>query len=152
MNSTIQPVLGEHQRETLRGLFVRYPDVQAVYLFGSVATGKAKRDSDLDLALVPRRGGSRISRLDVLADLARNGFDDVDVVILDTDDVVLKHQAVRLNQLVYAAPDFDHGSYYSRVVRQYLDFLPILETQRAAYKARLLHGQRRSHPKAVAET
>ena len=82
-------------------------------------------------------------KLDILADLARAGFCDVDLVSLATDDIVLKHEAVRQNRLVYQTDDFDRGAYFSRIVRQFLDFRPYLETQQRAYKQRVLNGQSR---------
>ena len=121
-------------------IFRQYPDIQAVYLFGSTASGKVHRESDLDLAIVPRRGTVRERRLDLLADLARHGFCDVDLVFLDTDDIVLKYEAVRQNRVIYQTEDFDRGGTYSLIVRQYLDFLPYLEVQRRAYKRRILDG------------
>ena len=124
----------------LPDIFRRYEDVQAVYLFGSAASGSTRPDSDIDLAVVPRSGSCRERRLDILADLVRAGFDDVDLVFLDTHDLVLKYEAVRQNRLVYAANDFDRGAFYSKVVRMYLDFQPYLERQRKAYKRRILHG------------
>ena len=124
----------------LADVFRSYDDVRAVYLFGSAASGNTRPDSDIDLAVVPRTGACRDRRLDMLADLVRAGFDDVDLVFLDTHDVVLKHEAVRQNRLVNAADDFDRGAYYSKVVRMYLDFQPYLERQREAYKRRILDG------------
>ena len=121
-------------------IFRQYPDIQAVYLFGSTASGKVHRESDLDLVIVPRRGTVRERRLDLLADLARHGFCDVDLVFLDTDDIVLKYEAVRQNRVIYQTEDFDRGGTYSLIVRQYLDFLPYLEVQRRAYKRRILDG------------
>ena len=121
-------------------IFRRYPGIQAVYLFGSVASGKAHPRSDLDLAVIPRHASVRAQKLDILADLARHGFCDVDLVFLDTSDIVLKYEAIRQNRLVYQAEDFDAAGTYSLIVRQYLDFLPYLEVQRAAYKRRILHG------------
>jgi len=121
-------------------IFRQYPDIQAVYLFGSTASGKVHRESDLDLAIVPRRGTVHERRLDLLADLARHGFCDVDLVFLDTDDIVLKYEAVRQNRVIYQTEDFDRGGTYSLIVRQYLDFLPYLEVQRRAYKRRILDG------------
>ncbi len=128
-------------RERLAQIFAQYPEIQAVYLFGSHASGRTHKESDLDLAVVPRNAGARPRKLDILADLACHGFDDVDLVFLDSNDIVLKHQAVRLNQLIYQADDFEPGVYYSKIVRQYLDFLPYLEVQRAALKRRILDGQ-----------
>jgi predicted nucleotidyltransferase len=36
----------------LKTIFEKYPEVQAVYLFGSIATGRANAGSDLDLAVL----------------------------------------------------------------------------------------------------
>ena len=125
----------------LSGIFAKYPEIQAVYLFGSTSTGRTHADSDLDLAVVLRPAAEVFPKLDILADLARAGFCDVDLVSLATDDIVLKHEAVRQNRLVYQTEDFDRGAYFSRIVRQFLDFRPYLETQRRAYKQRVLSGQ-----------
>jgi predicted nucleotidyltransferase len=127
--------------ERLRGLFERYEDIQAVYVFGSVARGTARAGSDLDLAIVPRGPALRSRKLDLLADLASLGFCNVDLLFLDRADVVTQYEAVRENRLIYEAGDFDRGAMYSRVVRQYLDFLPYLNLQRAAYKRRILSGE-----------
>lgn len=132
--------------EALARVFRKYPEVQAVYLFGSAAEGRTHAESDIDLAVVPRSPAARARRLDILADLAREGFCEVDLVFLDTDDIVLKYEAVRLNQVVYQTEDFDPGEMYSRVVRQYLDFLPYLQVQREAYKRSILNGSGRGHP------
>jgi len=74
----------------LQTIFARYPEIQAVYLFGSTAADTNRPDSDLDLAMVPRSKVLRRQKLDILADLAQAGFDNVDLVILDTKDLVLQ--------------------------------------------------------------
>jgi predicted nucleotidyltransferase len=126
-------------------IFTQYPEIQAVYIFGSHATGKVQQDSDLDLAVVPRDRQARDRKLDILADLARSGFDNVDLVFLDTDDIVLCYEAIKHNRLIYQTKDFDRGTLYSKVVRQYFDFQPYLKVQREAYKRRILNGQQRIH-------
>ena len=40
-------------------VFKKYPDIQAVYLFGSVAGGKANSQSDIDIAIYPRNSSLR---------------------------------------------------------------------------------------------
>lgn len=127
--------------EQLRTVFASYPQIQAVYLFGSAVTGRLRPESDIDLAIVARMPGVRSRKLDLLTDLARAGFCDVDLVFLDEADVVTQYEAVRHNRLIYAAEDFDRGALYARVVGRYLDFLPYLAVQRAAYKERILSGQ-----------
>ncbi|MCX7854959.1 MAG: nucleotidyltransferase domain-containing protein [Anaerolineae bacterium] len=138
--------------EALKRVFGKYPEVRAVYLFGSIAEGRKGPESDLDLAIVPRSPAARARRLDILADLARAGFCNVDLIFLDTSDIVLRYEAVRLNRVVYQAEDFDPGEMYSRIVRQYLDFLPYLQVQREAYRRRILHDSGRGHPQAVEQT
>ena len=71
--------------ECLRGIFERYPDIRAVYLFGPVA-GHGTR-SRVILTWPSSRGARRSLKLGLLADLARHGFCDVDVVFLDVDDI-----------------------------------------------------------------
>lgn len=127
--------------QKLADLFSAYPGIQAVYLFGSTLSGKTHEKSDLDLAVVPRDKTVRARKLDLLADLVRAGFENIDLVFLDTTDIVLKFEAVKHNRLLYQSPDFDRGGFYSLIVRQYLDFLPYLKVQREAYKKRILNGQ-----------
>lgn len=136
--------IGEKQKlpnlALLPGIFKQFPDIQAVYLFGSTASGKTHAESDLDLAIVPRTAKLRENQLQLLTELARQGFCDVDLVFLDTEDIVLKFEAVRQNRPIYTAPEFDHGSYFSLIIRQYFDFEPYLQVQREAYKRRILNG------------
>src|SRR5688572_15678690 len=120
-------------------IFKKYFGIQAVYLFGSAVTGKTHAESDLDLAIIPKDSSLRSQRLEILTELARYGFSDVDLVFLDSNDVVLKFEAVHQNRLLYCRSDFDAGDFFSLTLRQYFDFLPYLKTQREAYKRRVLH-------------
>ena len=132
--------LTEADLGNLAGVFREFDGVMAVYLFGSLAEGKARPDSDLDLAVVPRDSETRACKLDILTALTKLGFDSIDLVFLDTGDLFLSFQAVRHNRLVYAAPEFDHGSYFSLALRQYFDFEPYLRVQQAASARRLAGG------------
>jgi len=127
--------------ERLKTVFAQFPQIQAVYLFGSLAAGRGRPDSDLDLAVVSAHGRPSSEKLDILARLAREGFCNVDLVLLPKDDIVLQYEAVRMNRIVYCRPEFDSASFYSLVIRRYLDFIPYLNVQRQAYKERILHGQ-----------
>lgn len=75
--------MDEQQRRRMESVFRRHPGIRAVYVFGSVAEGQGRTGSDLDLAVIPDDGFSADNKLDLLADLARDGFCDVDLVILD---------------------------------------------------------------------
>ena len=125
----------------LTEVFGQFPEIRAVYVFGSAATGKQRPDSDLDLAVLARNDSFQTQKLDVLTTLTRQGFDNIDLVFLNTADTVTQYEAVRLNKLIYSTADFDRGAYYSKIVRLYLDLLPYLDVQRKAYKERLLSDQ-----------
>jgi uncharacterized protein len=127
--------------EILKTVFKGYPAIQAVYLFGSSASGRVHAESDLDLAVLADENSLCGRKLEILTELAKNGFCNVDLIFLPGDDIVLQHEAVRLNRIVYQRPDFDAASFFSLIVRRYLDFLPYLKVQREAYKQRVLHGQ-----------
>jgi predicted nucleotidyltransferase len=132
----------KYEQQKLGTIFARFPEIQAVYLFGSAATGWIHAESDLDLAIFSSPSIYH-QKLDILTELARHGFCDVDLIFLERADIVLRYEAIRLNRLVYATPEFDRGELYSNVVRQYLDFLPYLEVQRKAYKRRMLSDTKR---------
>jgi len=145
MKKTTQAIFPD--LKLLPGIFRKYPGVQAVYLFGSAASGKTHTESDLDLAVVPGDASARAAKLDILADLARNGFCNVDLIFLDTENILLKFQAVRQNRLLYSSEEFNPGDYFSLTLRQYFDFLPYLKIQRESDKRRFLHdGADRDYP------
>jgi predicted nucleotidyltransferase len=125
----------------LQSIFGKYKDIQAVYLFGSYASGKIHHESDIDLAIVPSNSNVRRKKLSILTDLASHGFCNVDLVFLDVNDIIVKFEAVRQNRIIYKTTNFNHGAYFSKVLRQYFDFVPYLNVQRQAYKERILNGK-----------
>lgn len=129
----------------LKNAFKKYPEIQAVYLFGSVVSGNIHQESDLDLAIISNDPKMRTHKLAILSDLARQGFGNVDLVFLDNKDIVLQYEAVRNNRVIYQAPGFDRGATYSKIIRQYLDFSPYLAVQRQAYKKRIIDGKGRDN-------
>jgi hypothetical protein len=128
-------------RQRAGQVFARYPFIEAVYLFGSHAAGRARPDSDVDLAVVGPRAAFAAQKLEILADLTSAGMNRIDLVCLDEADHLLCFEAVHANCLLYARPDFDHAGYFTRILREYFDFEPYLRIQRAAYKQRVLSGQ-----------
>ena len=124
----------------LPNIFKKFPYIQAVFLFGSLASGKTNQNSDIDLAILLKDLKYRSKKLEILAALAQNGFCHVDVVFFEGKDIVLEYEAVYHNRLIYAENDFDKGSFYSNTIRKFWDFYPYLKIQREAYKKRILNG------------
>jgi hypothetical protein len=102
----LQPVLAGH------------PDIEAVFLFGSHATGNARPESG------PGAGGTAYPAggAEARSTGGTAGFDNIDLVVPDEADPALKFEAARPNRLVFPRPGFDRGGYYARVIREYFDF------------------------------
>jgi len=127
---------------SLHEVFGRYPEVAGVWLFGSHAHGTASARSDVDLAIDPAqwsvalgtaRPSVRDRKLDLLADLVEAGFEDVDLVVLDRDDPVLRFEAIGPNRLVYAAPGYDPAEAFVQALRRYDDTARLRRLVREAY-------------------
>jgi len=78
------------------------PGIAALAVFGSRASGKARPDSDLDVAVLPAAGADRrelqVSVAVALADLSPEGR--VDVVLLDEAPELLRHNVLAGGRLV----------------------------------------------------
>ena len=124
----------------LKEIFKNYKEIDAVYLFGSQITGKLHPESDVDLGIITEVDDLKKRKLDILEDLAKAGFCNVDLVFFDEADITLKFEIIHKNFVIYKKPDFDQGEIFSNIIRKYLDFYHYLELQRRSYKKRLLNG------------
>ena len=121
------------------------PEIVFAYLFGSVAKGTAVNKSDVDVAVF----------LDPSFELNEEGFGylsvlteelsallgiRVDVVILNSARIVLKHQVLKSGILIYTKSNEARRAFHERTIRDYLDFKPALQVQREYMHKRLLNG------------
>jgi len=81
----------------LKEIFKNYKEIDAVYLFGSQVTGKLHPESDIDLGIVTEVEDLKKRKLDILEDLAKAGFCDVDLVFFDEADIALKFEIIHKN-------------------------------------------------------
>ena len=123
--------------EVLQDHFARSPgDLVCVYLFGSVARGEARPDSDVDVAVLfdakapgrapvdPLRGLHLAAELDGL--LGK----DVDVIDLETAPVDLIHRILRDGMLVLDRDPLARARFEVAARNHYFDLKPILEEYR----------------------
>ena len=137
---TSDPSISAADQRRVGDILGAFDGVEAVYLFGSVAEGRARPESDLDLAVVPRDQSVGEQKLEMLKRLAAAGFERVDLVFLDGSDQILQFHAVRQNRPLYTTQGFSHGSFFSLTLRQYQDLEPLLRVRHAAYRKRALGG------------
>ena len=111
-------MIDEHVEERLRAFFsARAPGVVSAYLFGSVAEGRAHRESDFDAGVLLERGlfpsaeermEHRITLGSELVDVLDSN--DVDVVILNDAPPELGRAIVTRGRRVYCADtEADHA-------------------------------------------
>lgn len=115
-----------------------FPEVTAVYLFGSFARGNPRRGSDIDIAVYtrgsysPRRRAR--ARTEYIGAAAKTlGTDRVDVVVLNQAPVVLRHEVFRDGKLLYVRDRDDLSRFRVICSREYLDTIPLRRTFEKAY-------------------
>ena len=114
----------------IQHLINKEPDVIFAYLFGSVATGNNRKDSDVDIAVYFSPELDKLERFDLrlkLADqLAVTLSSDVDLVDIISAPLSLRHQIMREGILISERCKSERVSFevYSR--REYFDFVRYL--------------------------
>jgi predicted nucleotidyltransferase len=101
--------------------------VIAAYLFGSVARGDARPDSDVDIAVLLEPTVAADQRFQTGRRVARRlteqtGFGAIDVVVLDDVPLALRGRVLREAVLLHGAKRPERVSYESRTLREFTDF------------------------------
>jgi predicted nucleotidyltransferase len=112
----------------------RRREIQAAYIFGSVASGRVRPDSDIDIAvLVGERfqSADRLKyRLDLMTDLGSSlKRRDVDVVVLNEASPLLAHRVLSKGILIFERSGSARVRFQVETASRYLDLVPMYETQ-----------------------
>lgn len=83
-----------HNDTVVARIRTRLPDVVAIYRYGSAGTTHERRQSDVDLAVLPSRPLTAEERLSLVADLAEVLGRDVDLVDLLKAPTVLRARII----------------------------------------------------------
>ncbi len=111
----------------------RQDDVRAAWLFGSMAEGRQRMSSDLDLAILGEREFGPERRLALIEALAGITGRPVDLVDLLVAGLPVARSAVLGGKLVYRGEREAYAEFLSRLLVDSADFLPYRER---ALKAR----------------
>ncbi|GGJ66711.1 putative nucleotidyltransferase [Anoxybacillus voinovskiensis] len=91
-----------------------------IYLFGSVATGHVRYDSDIDIAfLSDERSLDHYERFMLAQQLAERLQRDVDLIDLKQASTVFQAQIVSSGKVIYCADEQKKAEYEWRVLKMY---------------------------------
>ena len=119
-------------------------NISAAWVFGSVATGKDRADSDIDIAVLFIEGLDKQVRFDlrlsIAAELAGLTGREVDVIDMQAAPLFLQHQVSRFGYLLFEKDHAYRVAYDVKSRRQFLDFSPRLEIRNQQMINKVLEG------------
>ncbi|MBI3491746.1 MAG: nucleotidyltransferase domain-containing protein [Acidobacteria bacterium] len=121
-------------------------EIRAAYVFGSVATGRAREDSDVDVAVLlgrPLPASRSLSyRLKLMTELgAALQRSDVDVIILNDASPLLAHRVLSKGKLAFERSASDRVRFQVKTAGLYADLMPMFETHIRYLKKRVREGR-----------
>ncbi|MEE9383974.1 MAG: nucleotidyltransferase domain-containing protein [Nannocystaceae bacterium] len=131
MDSSLQ----ERLRSTVSGFASR---AIAVYVFGSLARGTDREDSDIDLGVLLREMPAEpLARLgqDIAAELTQELGREVDVVILNEAPADLVHRVLRDGILLLESDRSARIAFEVAARNRYFDLKPILDEYRGTRRS-----------------
>ena len=95
--------------------------VSAVFLFGSQATGKSRKDSDFDIAVITKNATRN-------QELAVSGYNNqyFDVSILERLPLIIQFRVIKEGKLLYCKDEKFLNEVKLKILRNYLDFVPFI--------------------------
>ncbi len=122
--------------ESIRAVLTRHPEIRLAILFGSIATGRASRESDVDLAVAAERALNVDEKMALMAELAEATGRPIDLIDLHTVGEPLLAQIIKRGLRILGTDER-----YAELIKRHLfeeaDFMPyyrrILDERRAAW-------------------
>lgn len=104
--------------------------IKLLYIFGSYAKGINNEKSDVDIAVLLENDYNPLDKLNFLGDLCDTlKRDDIDLVILNSANSVLKHQVIKYGRLIYMEDEITKVFFESGVQKEYMDMEYFRKTQ-----------------------
>lgn len=129
------PKQDQNVEQMITAILTTQPDIRLAILFGSLAAGAARAESDLDLAVDAGRRLVSSEKIALISELAVRTGRPVDLVDIATVGEPLLGQILRHGKRIFGSDE-----YYAELIRRHLfdqaDFLP--------YRNRILAERRRA--------
>lgn len=96
--------------------------IKLIYIFGSYAKKENREDSDLDIAMYFDNEVDGFVKLAILDELVGVfNREDIDLVILNNVDEVLKFQVIKYGKVIYMKDLITKVTFEARVMSEYMD-------------------------------
>lgn len=124
MNSKVNEI-----KRTLEDYFIKHPEIEVVYIFGSVAKEQTNDLSDVDIGVILNYEkiedglypyGYKANMLTDLMKLLKTNK--VDLVILNNSSPLLKHRVLYFGKIIYLHDKQKHIRFQIDTINRYNDF------------------------------
>lgn len=128
----------------------RYPEIIAVYLFGSLVTGKITPMSDVDIAIllqaqIPYHRELSLS-FAVMTEVQKIFHRECDVKVLNRiKDLPFLYEVLAKGKLIYESDRARHREFVAQTIIAYLDFKPAHEIALRNYARSLKRDKSQPH-------
>jgi len=107
--------------QNLTRMFRKRKKIAAVYIFGSSATNRNRRRSDLDLAIVAKKTIPLRELLILETNISNQLQRDVDLVVFGQAKTLLQHQIMKYGRLIFENDPKERIRQEVRARAEYLD-------------------------------
>ncbi len=112
-------------------------NIGIVYLFGSTLLKLAREDSDVDIGIVFTYTSviedvkASLEIYNTLYEIFSTLFSEreIDIVFLDKAPLTLKFEVVNSGEILYSISKDFSANYKERVIKEYIDFKPLIDEQ-----------------------
>ena len=112
--------------------------IKLLYVFGSYAKGSNNKNSDIDIAVLVNDNYKPMYKLYMIGDLTSIfKRDDIDLVILNGANPVLRHQVIKYGKIIYEESLEEKVIFEAKVLSVYMDMEPFRRTQMEFINERL---------------
>lgn len=123
--------------QKIEHVMARHPSIVIAFLFGSLAAGRGRAESDLDLAITATDPLTSQERMDLIGELALALGRPVDLIDLDQTHSPLLQQVLTQGRMILCKDRTRYAELLRRMVYEEADFMPyyrrILATRRKAW-------------------
>lgn len=121
------------EQQNILAVLEKYPEINTAYIFGSVAKGTARPNSDLDIAVQSEKALTTEQHISLVEDLALATGRTIDLIDLKTAGEPLLGEILQGKKLL--GSDSNHAELIKRHLFDSADFLPYVERMLAERRA-----------------